>query len=290
MNDLTLFGIIFVCNIIGAVIYFLMVWQKKKDLARALMGSLIIVCTFGFGMFFFIMSYLWYRLFSSHFSKDISLEDLSFRQDKEHYYMMEDIQLARDKVPIEESVMVANKDTARSYLLNILRDDYKKYIEAINYAAGSKDSEISHYAATAVVDNIARFKAEITAYRNGGNDIEAEDFVEGAVSFLVMDILSENDCRYYTDQIEEIAGKTQQSDTILYSMVRLYLYLNRMDMAEKWIGKIRPYPDKTIQAYKAQLNYYFTRKEKDHFLEILNELKKSDIALDQQTMELVRMF
>ena len=43
-------------------------------------------------------------------------------------------------------------------------------------------------------------------------------------------------------------------------------------------------------AYTCRLKLYFTMGEKEKFFEVLQELKESDIIIDNETLELIRIF
>lgn len=158
MDERWLCGTILIINLILGIAYFLFVKIREKDSVKALLGGGIILCTFGFGAIYFSLSWLYYNIVSCRFEKQISIEELSFSKQKKRYYNLEDVEEARNKVPIQEAVMVADKRSARRTFLNVLKEDYDEYIPLIYDAVSDRDSEISHYAATVIVDVVSRFK------------------------------------------------------------------------------------------------------------------------------------
>ena len=49
------------------------------------------------------------------------------------------------------------------------------------------------------------------------------------------------------------------------------------------------YPE-GLAVYTCKLKLYFTMKKKEDFFETLESLKKSDIVIDYETLELIRLF
>ena len=49
------------------------------------------------------------------------------------------------------------------------------------------------------------------------------------------------------------------------------------------------YPDELV-SYTCQLKLFFMGNDREHFFEVLNKLKKSDVIIDNETLELIRVF
>ena len=46
----------------------------------------------------------------------------------------------------------------------------------------------------------------------------------------------------------------------------------------------------TLEAYTCQLKLYFTMGEREKFFQVMQELKQSDVIIDNETLELIRIF
>lgn len=287
MNEKELCLLIVIGNAVISLLYLLFVKIKEKDTGKAVAGSLVILFTLGFGAVYLSLSSLYYHLVSKNFEKQVNLDELSFSKEKNRYYSLEDVETAKDKVPLEEVIRVGDIQVARKNFLSILKSDYIEYIRLINDAVSDKDSEISHYAATAIVDTISRFKKEFEIEINSN---EREQFVMKTAEFLKTGILSEHDVEYYTNRLEEAVMEMEVSDILIYSMSDLYLHQNENVKAEEWIKKADVLEEKNIYIYKALLKFYYCTGEQLRFKEMLEELKASDVALDHQLLELIRMY
>ena len=59
---------------------------------------------------------------------------------------------------------------------------------------------------------------------------------------------------------------------------------------QKWCDRgAAAYPD-TLVSYKCRLKLYFETKNRTAFFAVLNDLKQSEIMIDSETLEMVRIF
>lgn len=283
--------IIFCINIVISLIYFFYIYKKEKDLTKAILGGCIILFTMGFGAMFFMLSSIYYNLVSKKLRSEVNFDDLSFSKQKKNYYNLENVEEAINKVPLEEAVMVSDKKSARRHFLSLLKDNYDTYITFINEAISDKDSEISHYAATAIVDIISRFKKSFEEVQNTPIDeYDVEMFIVDTVEFLKSGVLSKHDFIHYADRIDQLASGIELTSEIICHMVSMYLHINNVEKAKEWIDRLETIEIIDLYTYKTFLKYYFETREKEQFQIKLKELKDSDIQLDNQMLELIRMY
>lgn len=283
--------IIFCINIVISLIYFFYIYKKEKDLTKAILGGCIILFTMGFGAMFFMLSSIYYNLVSKKLRSEVNFDDLSFSKQKKNYYNLENVEEAINKVPLEEAVMVSDKKSARRHFLSLLKDNYDTYITFINEAISDKDSEISHYAATAIVDIISRFKKSFEEVQNTPIDeYDVEMFIVDTVEFLKSGVLSKHDFIHYADRIDQLALGIELTSEIICHMVSMYLHINNVEKAKEWIDRLETIEIIDLYTYKTFLKYYFETREKEQFQIKLKELKDSDIQLDNQMLELIRMY
>lgn len=63
-----------------------------------------------------------------------------------------DINKELNLIPMEEALLINNYHTIRKMILGIISDDMGRYPQVLKNALSNKDSETSHYAATAIVE------------------------------------------------------------------------------------------------------------------------------------------
>ena len=59
---------------------------------------------------------------------------------------------------------------------------------------------------------------------------------------------------------------------------------------EKWCQRLVEQYPKELVSYTCRLKLYFTREDREAFLQTLQELRESDIMVDSETLELIRIF
>ena len=64
----------------------------------------------------------------------------------------------------------------------------------------------------------------------------------------------------------------------------------QFEKAGVWCERLaQMYPDELV-SYTCQLKLFFMGNDREHFFEVLNKLKKSDVIIDNETLELIRVF
>lgn len=68
------------------------------------------------------------------------------------------------------------------------------------------------------------------------------------------------------------------------------LEIRSFELCEKWaLRSAEEYPG-LLSSFTSRLKLYFTTQEREKFFAVMNELKASDIVIDQETLELIRVF
>ena len=68
------------------------------------------------------------------------------------------------------------------------------------------------------------------------------------------------------------------------------LELKKFPETEKWCRRLVQQHGNTLEAYPCQLKLYFTMGEREKFFQVMQELKQSDVIIDNETLELIRTF
>ncbi|MBR1742320.1 MAG: hypothetical protein IJ733_10745 [Lachnospiraceae bacterium] len=164
-QEIILFISILVVNTLISIIYYLRgVANHKKDEGSR---KYLILAIFMFfcpvaGPIFLAMGTLGYYLF---FDSDIDLAAITFSKERVDVLERPDEESEMNLVPMEEAIMIEDKESLRQLLLTVLRGDMSKSINAVTKALNSSDSEASHYAASAIMDITAEFQKTIQKFQ-----------------------------------------------------------------------------------------------------------------------------
>lgn len=300
---------ILIVNFILALLYLIWgIWfvpfvrknQTEHDRGKyGIMFGVMIICPV-VGILFFSMGYLLFRLL---FKQTADLEDVIFN--KERRAMNEkdhDIEGKLNLVPIEEAIAVSDRNSLRNLMLNVIKGDVQKSLAKIALALNSDDSETSHYAASVLTDELNIFRENVQRlYR--GIHAEGEDKSEYCVvlieymnDILRQKIFIEAEQKYFVSLMEEAGNYLYLNDqnrirTEYYEWICLRLLeIRDFIRTEMWCGRISKACPNELIAYTCKLKLYFSRQDRDRFFQTLEELKHSNITIDNETLELIRVF
>ena len=60
--------------------------------------------------------------------------------------------------------------------------------------------------------------------------------------------------------------------------------------SEKWCLRMAEQFQEELPSYTCRLKLYFARQDREVFFETLDALKKSNVIIDSETLELIRVF
>lgn len=306
---------VFVINFIVALVYLvcgtLVIvsarYKERKDAAEYLHDNrrtylirfiVMILCPV-IGPLFFMLSYL---LYITIFRSQVDLEDVVFSKERVRVQLKADEERERNIVPLEEAVAVNEKKDLRMAMMNILKGDIQGSLTSIALALNTEDSESSHYAASILSDELNAFRINVQKmYQEIGREDPAETGCEEFLlnymdSILKQRVFSDMEQKKYVEMMAEVAdifygkreaGLTEQQ---MESVCLRLLEINDFDNSEKWCLHLAgKYPDR-LSAYTCKLKLYFTSKNKTSFFQTLEALKQSDVVIDNETLELIRIF
>lgn len=300
INKLETIIYIFAINSIFALIYFI-IKCIKKDISRGIIMSIFMILCPIVGPLYLFLSRLVYEIYFKRRGANISIEELSLRKEKIEVILKPDMISALNKVPLEEALMVSDKESVRKLLLDVLREDSSGSVKAILKALEHKDSEVTHYAASAISDIIHEFKLKEKQLREEfGKDKDnielSERYVDYLYNFLSQNILSTAEQKRYCNLFEELVITIEEnlpsetSGELYNKLVIALLDIEEQDRAKIWVDKAIINNGNELDSYKAGLRYYYNFEDKSEFLTLLDKLKKSNVPLNHDTLDMVRFF
>ena len=91
-------------------------------------------------------------LFRADDGIDVGVEKLKLESELYKSVTIDDGKIANSTVPIEEALVVNSAKERRSIIMDVLNDNPKEYIEFLQKAGNNEDTEVVHYAVTAMVE------------------------------------------------------------------------------------------------------------------------------------------
>lgn len=298
------FLIVVIINCLIAAVYLLwyLVFKRDQDNRKQyIMHTVIMVLCPVIGPLFFLCGFLKY-----HFLRfgDRDLSDVEFSKSRHNPRLKADEERERNIVPVEEAILISDKEKKRKNMLNVLLGETDEALSSIAMALNSDDSEVAHYAASFLQSKLDLFREnvrramQIIQEKESREESCTEDIlalIRYMEQLLKQKVLTQLEQTDYVGQMEGLCQKVydtakDQIDPICYSGIcRLLIDLKAYDRAEVWGERFAAqYPDQ-LQAYKLRMRMYFEMEEKDKFFETLGQLKASNVVIDNQTLKLIRM-
>ena len=205
-------------------------------------------------------------------------------------------------VSLEEAIAVSDKGSLRNLMLNVVRGDIQKSLSSISLALNSEDSETSHYAASVLQDELNEFRVTVQKIyieiKRGGR--EQSDYAlmlrEYMDQVLKQKVFTGMEQISFVRKMEEVCEilyykEKERMSSMHYEYICMRLLeVKEFALCHKWCERSREEYPNTLSSYTCLLKLYFTCQERENFFEVMNELKHSNIIIDNETLELIRIF
>ncbi|MCQ2522969.1 MAG: hypothetical protein MJ123_01405 [Lachnospiraceae bacterium] len=294
------FLIFIVINTIITVVYFLYGFFKQKTKTRLItIRCIVMLCAPGVGLLLFFTSWLCYRIF---FREDVDLSDVVFSKEREREIIRTNEERDRNVVPLEEAIEVAGNAALRGLVMNITQGDVEQLLSSISMALNSEDSETAHYAASVLQQTLSEFRLKVSKdyqaiQRQDEFFIErSHELINYMNRFLSQKVFSSTEQKAYVGVLENVATliyefglETFTSD--LYETVCLRLLeVEEYGKCNMWCDRAMNQFPEELSSYTCKLKLYFNTEQRDRFFATMEELKRSAIVIDKETLNLIRTF
>lgn len=311
MTDEKIFLLMIVVNFLVAAVYFL--WntvlvttlggkkrkEKLKDNRRTyLLRFVVMLLCPVVGPLFFFFSFLIFKL---PFWMEMDLADVVFSKERVRIQMKADEERERNVVPLEEAISVNEKTRLRMVMMNVLKGDIQSSLSAIAQALNVKDSETSHYAASVLSDELNEFRINVQKMymeiqKNPDNVECGEQMLDYMNRVLEQNIFTEIEQRRFIHMMDETGELLFRNSWESLTAKRCEAVCLRsveakdFERGEKWCMRLAALYPLELAAYTCKLKLYFTMRNREAFFETLEALKKADVVIDHETLELIRLF
>lgn len=306
------FLILLVVNFIIAVLYLSLslllkiVWKKETFRSILPKTAVMLLCPV-VGVGFVALGYLCHKLV---FYRAVDLEDVIFSKERIKPQMPAEVEKESNLAPVEEAVAIMDKDDLRRMMMQVVQGDIKTSLAAVSAALNSDDSEASHYAAAALQSMFNEFRMSveknyerITAEKKEESQQEREErltllekTVDAMAKFMKQRLLTENEQVQYAGVMDELCELLFEKDAgrmtaELFEAVSMQqLEAKDYENCRKWCLRAYAVYPEALESYVCQLKLYFATEEREDFFRVLGELRSSDIVIDKETLEMIRVF
>ena len=295
-----LFIILLVLNLLVVVVY--LIWnhlrRKEKSLSTWMKAGMMLLCPVVGPTFVFVAFWI-SRLFML---MSMDLSDVVFSKERVETFIRPDEETEKNMVSLEEALEVTDKKSLRSFILNVIRGDYKNSLSSIALALNSEDTETAHYAASILQDVLSDFRVGVQEkYRT--LDEDEEHIAENCINLLEymnpvveQKVLTDLEQRSMAERMDEVLQKAWTADrqkissSVYEKVCQRLLEIEDYENCRKWCARAREHYPEALSSYTCQLKLFFSCGDRENFFRVMQELKESDITIDNETLELIRIF
>lgn len=295
-----LFLILLIGNLCVVAVY--VIWNhirnKEKKLSVWFKALLMVLCPV-VGPAFLLLSFLLHKLLLENM---LDLSDVVFSKERVETFEHPDEEVEKNMVSLEEALEVTDKKNLRAFIMNVIRGDYRNSLSSISLALNSEDSETAHYAASILQDVLNEFRASIHAQYRALDETE-EGIAERCIQLIEymnpiveQRVLTDLEQRSMAERMAEVLEKAWNaepvkiSSTVYEKVCQRLLETENYDECQKWCVRLKEQYPRTLASYTCQLKLYFSCQDRENFFRVMQELKESEITIDNETLELIRIF
>ncbi len=299
------FVFLLLVNALIALLYLILgicLYRKKDGVTQYVINMVVMLLCPVVGPLFYLLGTFFYHVLMH---REVELSDVMFSKQKIHSLLLADVERESNLVPMEEALAVSDTASLRGLMLNVIRGDIQNSLASIALALNSEDSETSHYAASVLRDQLNDFRAYVQKlYTQIKEAKEAGESAAEAAALLItyMDqVLAQHvftglEQETFVREMDEVCEILYQEkpgameSDFCESVVLRLTEIEEYERAEEWCGRtFELYPEQ-LSSFTSRLKLYYSAGWKEKFFAALEELKHSDIVIDNETLELIRMF
>ena len=251
------------------------------------------------GILFFIVSQL---LYLTIFRFGVNLDDVTFKKERVETQVKADEELERNVIPVEEAIAVNDKKSLRKAMMSIIRGETEESLSSIALALDAEDSETAHYAASVLSDKLNEFRMNVRKMytKIWEENSEQTEYEEKLIDYmnhtLKEKVFTELEQSGFVRMMEETAEILYSKNAAVMTGKRYeglclrLMEIGEFESARKWCLRLAEQFPEELCAYTCRLKLYFLLKDREAFFETLNALKKSDVVIDSETLEMIRIF
>ncbi len=248
-------------------------------------------------LFFLAAQILYLTIFRFH----VELGDVVFDKTRVETQVKASETKERNIIPIEEAIAINDKKSMRTAMMSIIRGEMQSSLSSVTLALEAEDTETAHYAASLLSDKLNEFRMNVrkmhTAFlEEGPEDGKGGELLDYMNFYLKQSVFTKIEQSGFVRMMETVADSVYQKNPSLltgeqYEGVFLRLLeMEDFEHAQKWSKRLTGQYPESLYSYTCRLKLYFTMEDKLQFFQTLDALKKSDVVIDNETLEMIRAF
>lgn len=227
--------------------------------------------------------------------KGVGVEKMKLESALYQSMTVDEKKVADKTVPMEEALLINSSEERRSMILDVLNDNPREYMEFLQKAGDNDDTEVVHYAVTALVEiskeNDARLHELEMQYAANPKDREV---LENYTSFL-WSCLSKNMMQGQVEKMNRelfatlMKEKLSQGGSVsdfVQSITNDLKRENYTEAAERLDWMKREFPDDEAY-YLLKIQYLAAIKRGEEIRQVLSEIRDHEVYISAKGKEVI---
>ena len=234
-------------------------------------------------------------LFRADDGIDVGVEKLKLESELYKSVTVDESKTAQNTVPIEEALLINTPKERRTIIMDVLNDNPKEYIEFLQKAGNNEDTEVVHYAVTAMVEIakendylLQEFERQYAAHPDDLVILEKyidflwncleQNLMQGQVEVLNRELFS-------TLMQKKIAASGSITD--YKRVIENELKRKNYTLAGEFLRQMKASYPKSEEYYLLRLQYLASLGRGEDIKKLLNEVVESHIFLSSKSKEVL---
>lgn len=227
---------------------------------------------------------------------DVGVEKLKLESELYKSVTVDESKVSANTVPIEEALVVNSAKERRTIIMDVLNDNPKEYIEFLQKAGNNEDTEVVHYAVTAMVEiskendyKLQDFERQYSANPEDAAILEQyTDFLWSCLSQNLMqgqvEVLNRE---LFSSLMQKKMSLVKASITDFERAVENDLKRKNYTQASITLREMKNLYPESEQYYLSRLDYLASLGRGNDIQLLINEIYKKNIFLSSQTKEVL---
>ncbi len=227
---------------------------------------------------------------------DVGVEKLKLESELYKSVTVDESKVSANTVPIEEALVVNSAKERRTIIMDVLNDNPKEYIEFLQKAGNNEDTEVVHYAVTAMVEiskendyKLQDFERQYSANPEDTTILEQyTDFLWSCLSQNLMqgqvEVLNRE---LFSSLMQKKMSLVKASITDFERAVENDLKRKNYTQASITLREMKNLYPESEQYYLSRLDYLASLGRGNDIQLLINEIYKKNIFLSSQTKEVL---
>ncbi|MEE3354899.1 MAG: hypothetical protein VZR32_01005 [Candidatus Weimeria sp.] len=221
----------------------------------------------------------------------IGLEKLVVDQVRYEKIRMSDNRNQDITVPLEEAMVVNDEKVRRKLIVDVLNHDPRHHIDLLKKASMTDDTELSHFATTAMMNIQSDYEAKIAKIEEALEEEPKDpvllrayrrELTEYVGSGLVSGIIRRIYCRKLSEVLRQLVYMYPDRRHYRLQWIRIRIETEELDEVEQdLIYALREWPD-YVPFYRLYVAYAQRRKDGKLLQEVLEQVEKNGAFLSQR--------